>query len=58
MLKMMPAEVRYSRTKPPEDCKGIEALILAGHRPAELRIIEQEICVNSKKPAATEAGRA
>jgi hypothetical protein len=49
---------------------GIPALILAGHPDlqgfcqaladwsVELRITEQEICANSKKPAAAEAGRA
>ena len=58
---MTPAEVRYRRTKPPKDCKGIEALVLAGHPDlkglcqalvdwsAELRIIEQETCADQLK---------
>ncbi len=70
MSESKPVEVTAVAERCRREIAGIEALILAGHPDvqglcqaladwsAELRIIEQEICVNSKKPAATEAGRA
>jgi hypothetical protein len=63
-------EVTAAAERCRREIAGIEALILAGHSDvrglcqaladwsAELRIIEQEICANSKKPAAAETGRA
>ena len=70
MSESKPAEVTAAAERCRREIAGIEALIVAGHSDlqalcqaladwsAELRIIEQKVCANSKKPAAAEAGRA